>query len=126
MYNEWSLDVFYKGIDDPKLAQDMERLQEVIGIYKETVNGLTKEDPRVSLRSVVEIGEEMSVLSRRLSGYFSLRRSANSSDSEGAAYMTKIQALSASTAKESVMFQKYVGSLENLDEVIGSDELLCQ
>lgn len=126
MYNEWSLDVFYKGIDDPKLAQDMERLQEVIGIYKETVNGLTKEDPRVSLRSVVEIGEEMSVLSRRLSGYFSLRRSANSSDSEGAAYMTKIQALSASTAKESVMFQKYVGSLENLDEAIGSDELLCQ
>ncbi len=126
MYNEWSLDVFYKGVDDPKLAADLARLEEVIAIYKEKIANLSMDDPRATLRSVIETTEEMSVLVRRLSGYFHLRRSTNSADTEGATYTTKIQRLSTSTAKESVMFQKYVGSIENLDEIIASDELLSQ
>ena len=27
MYNEWSLDIFYKGMDDPALASDMAKLE---------------------------------------------------------------------------------------------------
>ena len=118
MYNEWSLNVLYKGIDDPALQADMTRLGEVIDAYKAAVNALNADDATASLRKVVEINEEMTVLSRRLAGFFSLRRSANSADTEGAAYMTKIQAMMASTAKETVMFQKFAGKLENLDEVI--------
>ena len=57
MYNEWSLDAFYKGIDDPVLEKDMARLEEVIGIYKQTVNDLTKDDPASSLHRVLEISE---------------------------------------------------------------------
>ncbi len=125
MYNEWSLDAFYKGTSDPALAADMARLEAVIGDYKKTA-GTPTGDARAFLRRVIEIAEEMSLLMRKLSGYFSLRRSANSADSEGAGYMTKIQTLSASTTKESVKFQKYVGSLENLDEIIEGDELLSQ
>ncbi len=125
MYNEWSLDAFYKGIDDPALAADMARLEEVTAVYKQTAGNPTGE-ALAFLRRVIEIAEEMAVLMRRLSGYFSLRRSANSADSEGASYMTKIQTLSASTTKESVVFQKYVGSLENLEEIIAGDELLSQ
>ncbi len=125
MYNEWSLDAFYKGTSDPALACDMARLEEVICAYKQTAGNPTG-DARAFLRRVIEIAEEMSLLMRKLSGYFSLRRSANSADSEGAGYMTKIQTLSASTTKESVIFQKYVGTLENLDEIIAGDELLSQ
>ena len=33
MYNEWSLEALYKGIEDPKLAEDMARLAEVIAAY---------------------------------------------------------------------------------------------
>ena len=126
MYNEWSLDILYKGIDDEKLAADMARLEEVIAEYKAAVNALSPENPAEELKKVVLISEEMTVLTRRLAGYFSLRRSANSSDSEGARYMTKIQSLMASTAKENVMFQKYAGKLENLDAIIENDELLSQ
>lgn len=125
MYNEWSLDAFYKGTSDPALACDMARLEEVICAYKQTAGNPTG-DARAFLRRVIEIAEEMSLLMRKLSGYFSLRRSANSADSEGAGYMTKIQTLSASTTKEAVIFQKYVGTLENLDEIIAGDELLSQ
>ena len=124
MYNEWSLDIFYKGIDDPALQADMQKLEELVAAYKEMVASLTMDDPRATLRKVMETKEELAVLTRRLGGYFSLRRSANSADAEGARYQTKIGALMASTAKVGVMFEKYVGKVENLNAIIESDDLL--
>ncbi len=124
MYNEWSLDVFYKGIDDPALQSDMQKLEEMVASYKEMVATLTLDDPRATLRRVIETKEAMSTLTRRLGGYFSLRRSANSADAEGARYQTRISTLMASTAKEGVLFEKYVGSVQDLDTVIESDDLL--
>ena len=126
MYNTWSLDILYHGIDDPKLASDMERYEKLIGIFSEAVAALDKENATATLRRVIEIKEEMTVLVRRLAGYFSLRRSANSSDAEGASYQTKISAMVASTTKDNVKFQKFAGYLVNLASVIESDELLCQ
>ena len=126
MYNEWSLDVLYKGINDPALEADVEKVTKVVAEYKKMIAEMTADDPRATLREIIEIKEEMRLLTRRLFGYFSLRRSTNSSDNEVSAYQTKLQSLLAGTAKESVMFEKYVGSLENLDEIIASDELLSE
>jgi hypothetical protein len=58
MYNEWSLEAFYHGIDDPALAKDMARLEEIITSFKKAVHTLTGEDPRAELRHIVEIEEE--------------------------------------------------------------------
>ena len=99
MYNEWSLEAFYHGIDDPALAKDMARLEEIIASFKKAVHALTGEDPRAELRRIVEIEEESAILGRRFGGYFSLRRSANSADTEGAKFSTKIQNLMASKTK---------------------------
>ena len=126
MYNTWSLDVLYRGIDDPHLDSDMERYEKLIGNFSEAVAALDKENAAATLRRVIEIKEEMTVLVRRLAGYFSLRRSANSSDAEGASYQTKISAMVASTTKDNVKFQKFAGDLADLDSVIASDELLSQ
>ena len=124
MYNTWSLDILYHGIDDPKLASDMERYEKLIGIFSEAVAALDKENATATLRRVIEIKEEMAVLVRRLAGYFSLRRSANSSDAEGASYQTKISAMVASTTKDNVKFQKFAGDLVDLDSVIESDDFV--
>lgn len=124
MYNEWSLDALYKGIDDPRLQADMARLETVVADYKRKIASLSEAEPQAELRAVIGISEEMTVLARRLTGYFSLRKSANSSDSEGAAYSTKLSVLMAGTAKEAVMFEKYVGRIENLDELLEKDEVL--
>ena len=126
MYNTWSLDVFYSGIDDPKLASDMERVEATIGLFREAVAALDKENAAATLRRVIEIKEGLTVLIRRLAGYFSLRRSGDSSDAEGASYQTKISALIASTTKDNVQFEKFAGTLSDLDSVIASDEILSQ
>ncbi len=125
MYNNWSLDVLYRGIDDPKLEADMKRLEELLGFLNKAVEALDKNDA-ASLRRVIEVKEELTVLVRGLAGYFSLRRSVDSSDSAGASYQTKISAMLASATKDNVKFEKFAGTLENLEDVIGSDELLSQ
>ncbi len=126
MYNTWSLDVLYRGIDDPNLASDMERFKTLISVFGETVAALDKDNAAKTLRNVIEVKEELTVLVRKLAGYFSLRRSADSSDAEGASYLTKISAMIASTTKDNVMFEKFAGNLDDLDSVIESDELLSQ
>ena len=118
MYNEWSLDALYSGIDDPKLQSDMEKLQKLVDGYKATVAAMKDKAPLNAIRDTVEILEEMRVHTRRLGSYFSLRRSVNGSDKDVAAYQTKMQAMLASNAKEAAMFEKYVGSIEDLDALI--------
>ena len=126
MYNEWSLDIFYKGIDDPALEADVKKLEDNIALYKSTIASLTPDYPARSLRTIIDIKENTTVLVRKIAGYCSLRRSANSKDSEVSALMTRIQMLIAGTAKENVAFEKYVGSVEDLDAVLDSDEVLAQ
>ncbi len=126
MYNEWSLDVFYKGIDDPSFSEDMEKLEAAVGEYKKTVAALSYDDTLGGLKAVVELKERVSILVRRLMGYLSLRRSTNSADREVSVPQTKIQALLADTSKEGVIFEKFVGGIENLDEVLEKDEILAQ
>ena len=126
MYNEWSLDIFYKGIDDPNLSQDLEKLENNVKIYKNLIANLSFDCPAKTLREIIDLKESTTVLVRKLAGYCSLRRSTNSADSEVAGLLNKIQTLMASTAKENVMFEKYVGKIENLDEILSSDEILAQ
>ncbi|MBR2346990.1 MAG: M3 family oligoendopeptidase [Clostridia bacterium] len=126
MYNEWSLDIFYKGIDDPALEADVKKLEDNIALYKSTIASLTPDYPARSLRAIIDIKENTTVLVRKIAGYCSLRRSANSKDSEVSALMTRIQMLLAGTAKENVAFEKYVGAIEDLDAVLDSDEVLAQ
>ena len=126
MYNEWSLEIFYKGINDPALAEDMSALEKNVATYKALIAALNYDNTAKSLRKIIDLKESTTVLVRKLAGYCSLRRSTNSSDSEVAGLLNKIQTLMASTAKENVMFEKYVGKIENLDEVLASDEILAQ
>ena len=99
MYNEWSLEIFYKGIDDPALAEDISTLEKNVATYKSLVAALNHDDTARSLREIIDLKESTAVLVRKIAGYCSLRRSANSTDKEVSGIMTKIQALMASTAK---------------------------
>jgi len=126
MYNEWSLNILYKGADDPQIDADLKLLEEKVAQYKSAVATLDASAPAASLRTIIDIKEELTVLVRKLSGFFSLRRSTNAADTAGAAYTTKISQMLASTAKENVVFEKFVGNINDLDTVLESDDVLSQ
>ncbi len=126
MYNEWSLDIFYKGINTPEFEADMAALEGAIADVKQKIAALTYDDTAKTLREIIDIKEKTAVLVRKLAGYMSLRRSTNSKDTEISLPMTRLQALMTSTAKENVIFEKYVGGIEDIDSVIATDEVLSQ
>ena len=114
MYNEWSLEAFYKGIDDPAFSADIAKLEKTVADYKTAIAGLSYDNPAKTLREIIDLKELMAVTSRKLMGYMSLRRSTNSSDTEVSVPQTKLSMLMASTAKENVMFEKFVGEIEDI------------
>ena len=126
MYNEWSLDIFYKGIDDPALANDMKELEDAVAKYKSAVSSLGLDDVSQTLHNVISLKETISLKVRRLMGYFSLRRSTNSRDSEVSVPQTRIQTLMAGLAKENTAFEAYVGKIEDIDAAIVGDEVLSE
>lgn len=126
MYNEWSLDVFYSGAEDPAIVSDMEKLEATVADYKRAVAELDAAAPAASLRRVIDIKERMSLLTHRIMGYFSLRSSADASDTSGTVFTTKIRGLMASNAKANVAFNKFVGEIADIDAVIAEDEILSE
>ncbi len=126
MYNEWNLDIFYKGIDDPNFTGDIEKLEAAVADYKKLIASLSYDEPAKTLRAIIDLKETTMVLVRRLMGYMSLRRSTNTSDTEVSVPQTKLQMLLASNARENVLFEKYVGGIEDLNAVLESDEVLSQ
>ncbi len=126
MYNEWSLDAFYKGIDDPAFAADIEALEKAIWEYKALIAELSYGDTAKTLRQIIGLKEQIGLKGRRLMGYMSLRRSTNSADTEVSVPQTKLGMLMTSTAKENVMFEKYVGGIEDIESIIADDEVLSQ
>ena len=57
MYNEWSLECFYKGIDDPALASDMEKLEQTFNTLKSVIPSLSYDDTVKSLLEVIDLKE---------------------------------------------------------------------
>lgn len=124
MYDRWSLCALYESAEDPKINEDLELLQKTVEEYKAAVASLGELELHKALRSVIDKKELMGLTVRRLAGFFSLRRSTDASDTVGAGYMTKIQALMASTARENAVFEKFVGNAEGLEEALEKDEVL--
>ena len=53
MYNNWSLDILYRGIDDENLAKDMARFENLIALFGKAVAELDKNDAAKTLRRVI-------------------------------------------------------------------------
>ena len=126
MYDKWSLDVFYSGVNDPKIEKDFTLLEELQKQYKEAVSSADEAAPAQAVRKIIGIKEEISDVTNRLYVYFRLRRSANSGDKEGDPYRSRIQRLMSACTAENVKFKNFIGNIEDLDAVIKSDSILSE
>lgn len=130
MNSDWSLDVLYKGIDDPQLSKDMDTMYAAAETYKQLIDSLpcpkeaSEEELIKALKDVILAKEAQTLVTRRLGSYFSLRKSTNSSDGEGSRYSTKIRAVGASLSTYNVAFNKFVGAIDNLDALLDKDDVL--
>ena len=69
MNSEWSLDVLYKGFDDPKFSEDLTSFEKKAKELDELSKTLSHENEKEDLLQIVKVLEEFELYGR--SGYLS-------------------------------------------------------
>ncbi len=124
MNSEWSLDVLYKGYDDPKFIADFAKVDEVVSNTKAFAAKMNDMDPKEALLTYIHESETNSQLFSDLFSYASLRSSTNTKDAESASVIGRLMNKLSSTAKEDTAIRRFIAGIANLDEIINSDPLL--
>ncbi|MBR3005614.1 MAG: M3 family oligoendopeptidase [Erysipelotrichaceae bacterium] len=123
MNKEWSLDVLYKGYDDPNFQEDEKQLDELIKefvAFAEDLNG----DPKDVLVRSLYLVEKLNGKASDLFSFASLSQATNTSDTKAAAILGRLSSKMSALAVPNTALTKYVAGLEDLDAVIASDPLL--
>ncbi len=123
-YDRWSLDVLYTGFEDPKFLEDYAKMDTWPEKLRLQAESLSTKEPRTAAKESLLLYEEYNTLLMKLASYCQLRQSANTNDMESVSYMGRIMQKHNETTPYSVTIDKYLATIENLDEVISDDELL--
>ena len=124
MNSEWSLDVLYKGFDDPKFQKDFKKIDDICAQVNAFADKLPGGDAKENVLTYLGLQEQIANMIYSIGIYANLRQSVNTSDSESVSYLGRLMGKMASTTKADTIAKKYIASLENLDELIVGDPLL--
>lgn len=124
MNKEWSLDVLYKGYDDPAYQQDLAKIDTLINKIHTFAENLGKSSDKDTVTSYVELMEEFTLLITKLYSYTLLRESTDTTNSETTSYLNRIQLKISQTSKDSAKIDKYIANIANLEDIVASDESL--
>lgn len=123
MNKEWSLDVLYKGYDDPEFAKDeaeLDRLIEEFCAFSEELN----KDPKDVLVRSIDLNQKLMGKASDLFSFAHLSQSTNTSDTMAASVLGRLSGKMSALAAPRTALVKYVAGLDNLQEIIDSDPLL--
>ncbi len=126
MNKEWSLDILYKGYDTPEFKRDMAATEEAVKRFNDAVDRIGEKPAGETLREMIGLLEEQGNLFSDLFEFCSLKQSCNTKDAEAAACMGQLMGRMSSMTKARTKLNKYIASIENLDEVIAADPVLLE
>ena len=126
MNTEWSLDVYYKGYDDPAFAKDMKSLEEAAKNLAPALEKAKTQKNKDGLVTVLQALEDNMTKTRKVYEYVMLRSSVNTTDGETNDNIARIQKLLAATAKDEAAITKYIASIPDLEECIAADPMLTE
>lgn len=124
MNDTWSLDVLYRGYDDPKFLEDLKKADQICDNMNELSKTLSKYETKDALNRIVDVLEEMTAIAESLGVYCSLRQSVNTEDAQSVSYLGQLNEKFSNVAKAETIFNKYIASVDDLDSVVGEDARL--
>ena len=124
MYDRWSLDVLYSGFEDPNFQSEFQQFDEFLEKFKTAVASLGSKDARTTTKELLTLKEDYLKTVNRLANYCSLRQNADTNDGESVSYLGRLIQKDNDITPYSTAIDKYLATLENLDEIIGDDEML--
>ncbi|MGL4850537.1 MAG: M3 family oligoendopeptidase [Clostridium sp.] len=123
----WSLNELYTGFDSKKFKADLSLFNEKINGYKDLVDSLiSSTDTKASLENYIVLTNEFKALAYKLLMYSNLVISVNTKDTVGLKTIEILEQKLASIADSEAKLHKWIGSIEDLDQIIASSPLLEQ
>lgn len=124
MYDKWSLEVLYSGFEDEKFLADYAAVDGKIAEYQAFAESLGSEGERETVKKALLMDEAFDELVSDLFSFCSLRQSVDTSDTESVSYMGRLMQKMGDVTKATTLVEKYIAKIEDMDAVIGDDELL--
>ena len=123
MNSEWSLDVLYKGFDDPQYTKDLKAFKQKALECDELSKKLNHDHEKEDLIQMISLLEEFEVLERKLSDFSSLTQSTNTADASAAAAQDKVATIASQASKAMAIFSRYVADIKDLKSYLDCPEL---
>jgi pepF/M3 family oligoendopeptidase len=117
MNKEWSLDILYKGYNDPKYQEDKEELVKLTKEITDFSNSLSdKMEEEATLLKAVDYLEQYQLIGTKLSYYVTLRLSVNTADGETVNETNAIERQISQFSKPLAVIHKYIAGIENTSQ----------
>lgn len=126
MNTEWSLEVYYKGYEDPAFAEDFELLQKNAQALETALGQAREQDDVQGLVTVLEAKEAYAKVLFKLNEYLGLRNSVDTTDGKTLDYIGRLDKINASTAKAQSAMDKYIAGVADLESCIAAHPLLTE
>ena len=122
MKNTWDLSFLYKGFEDEAFLKDLARLPEAIAEQKAI---LDSDLPTLEkLEKLMDADEDLSCLLDRLFNFTGLTLATDASNGTAQQYEDKLSVIANDASLVGSAITRFVGSIENLEELIAQSEKL--
>ncbi len=122
----WSLDILYKGFDDPKLEADFNELEAYCKEMNDLCSSLSNGDKSTNIEKGLKLSEKINVIISDIYSFASLNQSTNTTNPECNKVIERAIKLANTTTIATTIFNKYVADTDNLEEIISSNDFLSQ
>ncbi|MGZ0053308.1 M3 family oligoendopeptidase [Brevibacillus gelatini] len=126
MNMRWNLDVLYTSFDSPECRQDWEKLCREMNELKSwaAMSLQSPEDAVEKMEAYITRLTSILQTQYRLYAFGELTASVDAKNEKALQLIEKVQEQSVELVEPGVQFQKWLGQLDNLSELIGQSELL--
>jgi pepF/M3 family oligoendopeptidase len=126
MKQQWSLEALYPSFEAEEFVKDMERCRKEIMETKDWVDLDTKtyDNAAVKIETYITRQNSFFHLFSRLMGFAQLSVSTDAKHKKALQTIEKLEDMSSELAGPTVTFQKWLGSLASLEDIISSSYLL--
>ena len=122
----WDLGKLYAGFDDPALLNDAEAAQEKINAVSAQIAQMGIPCDAKALSNIVAGMQEIMTLFTKVSNYTQLTLSVDANNEGALGFYDKVMHLNMAWSQLDSALSRYLGGVENLNEVIAEDALLSE
>lgn len=121
----WSLNELYSSFDSDEFKEDIKKLEQLIREYNSWADkGLDKNNMVKTIEENLRFSIEISSLLTKLASFAALTSSVDAKNEEALIYQNKLSVMGTELTRPGVIFQNFIGEIDNLDEIIKSSPLL--